>query len=303
MAAVFAGAARAPLTALLIVFEMSNDYSMILPLMVAAVAASRFAQWLYPDTIYTEKLTRQGIRFDQGRDLDIMQAVTVSEVMNKAPEVVHRDMPLADLYRKFQETNLLGFPVLDDRDRLWGIVTLQDMERVLSQEVIELRGLTVEGVAVVEPVCVYPDEPIWTAIQKMSPRDLARLPVISRDGSGRLLGLISRSDILRAYDVALVRKQRGQLLGSSDVTLREEGENVFIEISLQPSDKGVGAALQSLPLPETVNIVSVERGGIIIIPRGRMRFNAGDTVTVFGRRDAMDRVREIFTRPARSGED
>ena len=297
MAAVFAGAARAPLTALLIVFEMSNDYSMILPLMVAAVAASRFAQWLYPDSIYTEKLTRQGIRFAEGRDLDIMQAVSVGEVMNKSPEVVQKDLPLADLYRKFQETNLLGFPVLGDNDRLWGIVTLQDMERVLSQDVIQLRGLTVEDVAVVEPVCMYPDEPIWTAIQKMAPRDLARLPVINRDGSGQLLGLISRSDILRAYDVAIVRKQRGQLLGKSDVALREEGENVFIEISLQPSDNGVGATLQSLPLPETINVVSVERGGMIIIPRGRMRFDAGDTVTVFGRKDAMDRVREIFTNP------
>lgn len=295
MAAVFAGAARAPLTALLIVFEMSNDYSMILPLMVAAVTASYFAQWLYPDSIYTEKLTRRGIRFAQGRDLDVMQAVAVNEVMNRMPEVVRRDMPLADLYRKFQETNLLGFPVLDEYDHLWGIVTLQDLERVLSQKVIKLRDFTVEDVAVVEPVTVHPDEPIWTAIQKMAPRDLARLPVVSRDGSRQLLGLISRSDILRAYDVAIVRKQRGQMLGTN-VVLRKEGANVFVELSLQATDAVVGAALASLPLPETVNIVSVERGGMIIIPRGSTRFAAGDTVTVFGRRDAMEQVREIFTK-------
>ncbi len=295
MAAVFAGAARAPLTALLIVFEMSNDYSMILPLMVAAVTASRFAQWLYPDSIYTDKLTRRGIRFAEGRDLDIMQGVTVGEVMNKNPVTVCRDMPLADLYRKFQETNLLGFPVLDSDDRLWGIVTLQDMERILSREQIRLRGLTVEDVAVVEPVSVYPDEPIWTAIQKMAPRGLARLPVVSRDGSGRLLGLISRSDILRAYDVAMVRKQRGQLLRGGHVALREEEENLFMEFSLQPHDRAVGALLQSLQLPETVNVVSVERGGMIIIPRGGTRFAAGDTVTVFGRKEAMDEVREICT--------
>lgn len=300
MAAVFAGAARAPLTALLIVFEMSNDYSMILPLMVAAVTASYVAQWLYPDSIYTEKLTRRGIRFAQGRDLDIMQGVMVSEVMNSRPEVVHGDMPLADLYRKFQETNLLGFPVLDRNDRLWGIVTLQDMERALSENVIKLRGLTAEDVAVFEPVTVFPDEPIWTAIQKMAPRDLARLPVVSRDGSGRLLGLISRSDILRAYDVGIVRKQRGQLLGG-DIALREEADNVFVELSLVDGDSPIGSALQSLALPERVNVVSIERNGEIVIPRGSTIFEVGDIVTVFGHKEVMDQVRGIFTAAGRQG--
>jgi CIC family chloride channel protein len=212
MAAVFAACARAPLTAMLIVFEMSNDYSLILPLMVAAVTASYLAQALYPESIYTIKLTRRGIHFSQGRDMDIMQGVQVGEVMNDRPVTINRDRTLAELYQQFQETNLLGFPVLDDQGRLWGIVTLQDMEKALSQSAVNLRGLHVEDVAVVNPVTVYPDEPIWSAIQKMAPRDLARLPVVDRDGSGRLLGLISRSDILRAYDVGIVRKQRGQLL-------------------------------------------------------------------------------------------
>lgn len=302
MAAVFAAAARAPFTALLIVFEMSNDYSMILPLMVAAVTASHFAQWLYPDSIYTQKLTRRGIRFVQGRDMDVMQGVTVNEVMNDSPAVVHKSLPLPDLYRRFQETNFLGFPVLDEKNKLWGIVTLQDMERILSDNIIKLRGLTVEDVAVVEPVTVYPDEPIWTAIQKMAPRDLARLPVVSRDDTGMLLGLISRTDILRAYDVAIVRKQRGQMLGG-DVSLREEEVNTFAEFSLHPGDNAIDKTIQSLSLPDTINIVSIERAGMIIIPRGRTTFAAGDTVTVFGRRDSMDKVRESLVSTRSSSDD
>lgn len=302
MAAVFAAAARAPFTAILIVFEMSSDYSMILPLMVAAVSASHFAQWLYPESIYTEKLTRRGIRFVYGRDMDVMQGVTVNEVMNQTPTVVHKNLPLADLYRRFQETNLLGFPVLDDNNKLWGIVTLQDMERVLSSNIIKLKGLTVEDVAVVEPVTVYPDEPIWKAIQKMAPRDLARLPVVSRDNTGRLLGLISRSEILRAYDVAIVRKQRGQMLGG-EVSLREEEQNMFVEFSLQPKDNAVDTPLHLLGLPENVNVVSVERAGRIIIPRGGTVFLAGDIVTVFGHKDVMDKVRTLFTAPSNNAED
>jgi CIC family chloride channel protein len=294
MAAVFAAAARAPLTAILIVFEMSNDYEMILPLMVAAVTASHFAHWLYPDSIYTQKLSRRGIRFQQGRDMDIMQGVRVSEVMKKNPAVIYLDTPLADLYRMFQEKNLLGFPVLDKNDRLWGIVTLQDMERVLSKNVIKLRGLTAADVAVIEPVTVYPDEPIWTAIQKMAPRDLARLPVISRDGTGHLVGIISRSDILRAYDVAIVRKQRGKML-EKDVTLREEENNVFADLCLQNGDISIGRTLRTLKLPQDVNVVSVEREGVIIIPRGDTSFSVGDIVTVFGKKEVIRQVQEAFT--------
>jgi CIC family chloride channel protein len=194
----------------------------------------------------------------------------------------------------FQEKNLLGFPVLDKNDRLWGIVTLQDMERVLSQNVIKLRGLTAADVAVIEPVTVYPDEPIWTAIQKMAPRDLARLPVISRDGTGHLVGIISRSDILRAYDVAIVRKQRGKML-EKDVTLREEENNVFADLCLQNGDISIGKTLRTLKLPQDVNVVSVEREGVIIIPRGDTCFSVGDIVTVFGKKEVIRQVQEAFT--------
>ena len=130
----------------------------------------------------------------------------------------------------------------------------------------------------------------------MSPRDLARLPVVSRDGSLRLLGLISRSDILRAYDVAIVRKQRGQKL-SSDVTLRAEEDNTFMEICLQPGDIAVEKNLQDLLLPNDVNVVSVERAGRVVIPRGSTRFSAGDIVTVFGRKDVMEEVKRAFFSP------
>ena len=293
MAAVFSACARAPLTAMLIVFEMSNDYALILPLMLTAVTASYLAHYLYPESIYTIKLVKRGIRFEQGRDMDIMQGVQVSEVMNREPLTIYKNQPLAELYQQFQETNLLGFPVLDDREVLWGIVTLQDMQKALSQAAINLRGSKVEDLATVDPATVYADEPIWSAIQKMAPRDLARLPVVSRSSKGQLLGLISRSDILRAYDVGIVRKQRGQLL-ESHVTLRREQHNDFSEFRLKQGQNAVGKKLQQLDLPESVNVVSVDREGVMHIPRGNTSFAAGDIVTLFGRKNSLEKARSEF---------
>ncbi len=294
MAAVFAACARAPLTAMLIVFEMSNDYSLILPLMVAAVSASYLAQALFPESIYTIKLTKRGIRFVQGRDMDIMQGVLVSEVMNTEPVTINKDQPITDLYRQFQETHYLGFPVLDEQGNLWGIVTLQDMERAFSQNPDTLRDLKVRDVAVRQPITVFADEPIWTAIQKMAPRDLARLPVVSRKETGKLIGLISRSEILRAYDVGIVRKQRGQLL-EGHISLRRQQSNAFSEFRLKAGSRAVGQRLMDLELPRSVNVVSVERDGRIIIPRGMTRFAAGDIITLFGNREGLETTRLHWT--------
>ena len=294
MAAVFAATARAPFTAILIVFEMSNDYSMILPLMVATITAGYLAQALYPDSIYTIKLTRRGIRFSQGRDLDIMQSVLVDEVMNTSPVTVGIDEPLVDLYRRFQETNLLGFPVVDEDGLLVGMVTLQDLEKILSRDPANLRSLKVRDIAVTEPITVHADDPIWTAIQKMAPRDLARLPVVGGSGDKQLLGLISRSDIVRAYDMGIVRKQRGQLLGDKSV-LRKQKKNDFVEFRLRPGDQGTGRPLRELALPRQVNVVSVERRGELLIPRGDTVFEPGDIITLFGRLPDLAQAKQQLT--------
>jgi CIC family chloride channel protein len=167
------------------------------------------------------------------------------------------------------------------------------MEKSLSQSAVNLRGLQVEDVAVKEPVTVYPDEAIWSAIQKMAPRDLARLPVVSRDGSGTLLGLISRSDLLRAYDVGIVRKQRGQLL-EQQTSLRREKFNSFLEFRLRAGDHAVGMILEELTLPSSVNVISVEREGVIIIPRGKTDFKVADIITLFGSKDDLVATKENF---------
>ncbi|MBW2466335.1 MAG: chloride channel protein, partial [Deltaproteobacteria bacterium] len=274
MAAVFSAAARAPLTSMLIVFEMSNDYRLILPLMAAGMVASSLAQWLHSDSIYSLKLTKRGIRFEQGKDMDIMQTVQVEEVMNKSPVTIHSEQTVADLFAAFQETHLVGFPVLSGEQELYGIVTLQDMERTiqemektLNRNQLNLKDLKVWDVATPEPVTVFPDEPIWAAIRKMAPRDLARLPVVDRNNPKKFLGLISRSDIVRAYNVGLMRKQKEQLAQDRSALRKVTGLE-FIEIKVEPDSSGSSKRLADISLPSNTNVVSVLRLGNLLVPDG-----------------------------------
>jgi CIC family chloride channel protein len=239
------------------------------------------------------KLSKRNIRFEQGRDMDIMQSVQVREVMNRKPRTIRKTQSLAELYQQFQETNFLGFPVLDEQDSLWGFVSLQDLEKTLSQPTINLRGLKVEDIATVNPTTVFGDEPIWAAIQKMAPRDLARLPVVSRSSKGKLLGLISRSDILRAYDVGIVRKQRGQLL-EKHTNLRQEQHNDFTEFHLKAGHYAVGKKLRDMALSDPIIVVSIDREGVLHIPHGNACFAAGDIITLFGRKNLLESAEDQF---------
>ena len=300
MAAVFSAAARAPLTSMLIVFEMSNDYRLILPLMASGMVASSFAHWLHSDSIYSLKLTKRGIRFEQGRDMDIMQTVQVEEVMNKSPITIHRDQSVADLFAAFQETRLGGFPVIGDNRELYGIVTMQDMERTiddvertLRRKDVNLKDLRVWDVATPEPVTAFPDEPIWTAIRRMAPRDLARLPVVSRSNPKEFIGIISRSDIVRAYNVGLMRKQNEQLDQDRSILRKVTGLE-FIEIKVDSNCEGTGRQLAEITLPSNTKFVSILRYGTVLVPDGKTKILPGDVITVLCSSDQIEAVKKFF---------
>jgi CIC family chloride channel protein len=213
--------------------------------------------------------------------------------MRSKPVTIHKDASFSEVMALFQETNILGFPVLADDNKLWGIITLQDIHRAQSDDNFSSRGMKVVDLAVEDPITVFPDEPIWVAIQKMSPRDLARLPVVSRDGSRTLCGIISRSDILRAYDVGIVRRQRGQIV-EHQVELRKSKENGYVEFVLKEEHTCNNAMVKDLSLPDTINMVSIKRGGQILIPRGHTQLNVGDVITVYGNLKDIDGIRNFL---------
>jgi len=300
MAAVFSAAARAPLTSMLIVFEMSNDYRLILPLMAAGMVASTFAQWLHSESIYSLKLSKRGIHFDQGRDMDIMQTVQVEEVMHKSPITVQSEQTVAELFAAFQETHLGGFPVLNSNKELYGMVTMQDMERTIQniertlyRTEVNLRDLKIWDVATPDPITVFPDEPIWSAIKKMAPRDLARLPVVARNNPKQFVGLISRSDIVRAYNVGLMRKQKDQLAQDRSALRKVTGLD-FIEIKVESNCAGTGKRLADMNLPQNTNIVSILRYGTVLVPDGSTKILPGDVITVLCLSSQIETIRKFF---------
>ncbi len=277
MAAVFAAAARAPLTAILIVFEMTDDYRILLPLMGAVIVSIVIAQHIQPESIYTLKLVRRGIRLFRGRDVDVMAAVTVAEVMDKAPLTVTADMPIKDLAALFHRTNSHGFPVVDEEGHLCGIVSLRDYRRVATPGE-PIPDLTVRDIATHNPVTAFPDERLSDVLPRMAPRDLSRVPVVSREDPRRLVGVIRRHNIIRAYEIGLVR--RGFALGHFPDS---PPGTVTGQFPITPRSPYAHKALAELELPETFLVIHIQRRGRVIVPHGDTRLLPGDVVTVLSR--------------------
>lgn len=299
MAATFAAAARAPITAILIVFEMSNDYRLILPLMLATVLSALVAHYLQPESIYTLKLVRRGIFYRHGHDIDVMESIKVEEAMQRNPRTVPETMPVSQLGTAFAEAHVHGFPVVNDRGELVGIVALSDYEQALDRP--DFDKLTVKDIMSRDILVAYPDETLWEALRKLGVRDVSRLPVVARENPKQLLGIIRRRDIIRAYNIAVARRaelrQRLQ-----ELRFREaEGETEYIQVELPAEAWAVGKRVRDLPLPEDCVLVSVRRGRQVIMPHGHTVLQAGDRVTIFTRRTCERDVQSALLRGTGGG--
>ncbi len=284
MAAVFSGAARAPITAVLIVFEMSGDYKLILPLMLSTVIATFLAEHLFAESIYTYKLRLRGITLQRGRDMDLMQSLRVGEAMTKNPRLVHMNMRVTQLELVLQQTHSHSFPVVDDASKLVGMVSISDYERAL--EAGDVAALQVSDIATMGNLLLaYEDEPLSDAVQRLALRGVNKMPVVTHQQPDRVVGVIRREDIVKAYNLALARRSRRQLYeGVENLEHAEDLE--FVELIIEADGMAANHTLAAVAhhLPTECVLVSVQREHQLIIPHGDTLFQPGDVVNCFVRR-------------------
>lgn len=203
MAAVFSAVTHAPLTAIFALFEMTGDYNMILPLMASVVIATVLSNHFVHESVFTMKLVRRGVRLRWGTNVDILESLKVRDVMKFDVHSVFENTPKSELYELFTELHHNGFPVLDIKGRLVGVVTLTDFYNAAH-----LPEFTpVDKFCSHKPLTVSPEDDLSGALKKMRIRDIGRLPVVSDQDPTHMVGIITRTDVLQAYEMALRRHQ------------------------------------------------------------------------------------------------
>jgi CIC family chloride channel protein len=294
MAAVLAGAARCPLTATLLLFELTDDYRVVLPVLLAVVASHWVSQKLEQDSVYTASLTRKGIRLERGRDIDLLEGIAVGDVMRREAPTVRETDTLAEATEALARLHMNGIPVVDARGELCGVVTVGDIDRA--------HAAGVEDVAAVGSVCTrevlvaHPDETIGAALRRMGARDIGRLPVVARDAPRRIVGLLRRVEIVRAYDVAVARRATARhrveqarlgILGGVEVE----------EVTLEEGAPGAGLAMRDVPWPKECVVATIRRRHELLIPRGDTRLLPGDVLLMVADGRARAEVQRLCRAP------
>jgi CIC family chloride channel protein len=206
MGAVVAGTTHGVLSAILIVYEMTSNYQVILPIMIAAGLASLISRSVEPESIYYKKLSRRGGSIARGHDLHRLDHIMVRDVMiRQFPSLKHTDT-VPEIIRVARENaHIEGIPVMED-GKLIGIIRSTDLHRVLDSD-ISPHLVNAEDIAMRSPISVSPSNNLIEALRDFGSRDVETLPVEVGSGSNRrLIGLLLRSDVMRRYRKEVLAK-------------------------------------------------------------------------------------------------
>jgi len=206
MAAFLAPVIGGPITSILILFEMSGNYAIILPLLVAVVNAMLVAHQFSRHSLYTHKLHEKGIDLVAGREESILKQVRVLDVMREKFHSVPPSESFGSLATFFFSSKIDYLYLVGERGDLAGVVSLTDLRPYLKEESL-WPLVCAQDVATPNPVAVMPSESLLDALNKFAYRNVAQLPVVSDPHTRKLIGVVRRSDLLEGYQKVVLHKR------------------------------------------------------------------------------------------------
>jgi CIC family chloride channel protein len=201
MGVVVAVATNAPITAILIVFEMTNDYAIMLPLMLATVIGVLVAGRFEKDDLYSGWLRRRGEHLMHGNDQDVLSRLTVAQAYDPNPQVIGEAATVDQLLEHIGRGEQTEFPVVDSDLALVGVISIGDLARI-AKDSRELAPVLLAADLAVPTETVELKDSLLTAIRKMGVRGTGAVPVVD-PATGRLQGMLGRSHVFLLYERAL----------------------------------------------------------------------------------------------------
>ncbi|MBF0283056.1 MAG: chloride channel protein [Magnetococcales bacterium] len=206
MAAMAACVLGAPIASILILFELTGDYRIMLALMVATIVASLLNSQVYGDSIYTRALRRKNIDLWSGKESGLLRSISVGSIMRTDYTLARDTLSLRGLKQLMTLSPVDDFLVTGEDGRLKGIVSFQDIRGVAFEEGMEDLVL-VRDIATRELITVTPEDNLYEAFKRMGAGNVEQLPVVSKEDSLRVVGVISNNDVIRAYNRALIERE------------------------------------------------------------------------------------------------
>ncbi|HEV2843419.1 MAG TPA: chloride channel protein [Thermoanaerobaculia bacterium] len=290
MAAVMAGTSHAPISAILILFEFTGNYDLILPVMLASILSSTIARRLRPLSIYTEGLQKRGVELPWRMEEAVLAGLKAESLARPAPHILRPGNRYGDVVEKFLSTRRQRLFVVGTDGRLMGAISLHDIKHAMENPEMLTAVVALDLMAPVEQT-VHKDERLHRATELFAHSDFERLPVV--DSDGKFLGVLSKRDLLAVYAQEVLG--RPALLATYVSSQDSQVNRQYVEIPpdfalrLVPVPPGlVGQTLAEARLPQTLGarVLEIRRQGRqgeeMVLPGADTTLLAGDLLLLLG---------------------
>jgi chloride channel protein, CIC family len=293
MAAFLAGVVHCPITAFLLLFELSTDYHIILPLMVSCSVSTLVAKLLRDESIYTLQLVRRGVNV-RHREANLLHAFTVGVVMRREVPVLLETTAFADIVEHFLGGSLPICFVIDDQHRLRGEISIHDVKALFQEQALG-------GLVIASDLChpcrtpVTRDDTLARCLELLVSTEQEYLPVVAAD-TGVLQGVVSYRDLLQLYNREILHQEylgldlrtKGQATVREDVQLPHDYSVTILRVP----EWCVGSSLRTLQLRTRfgLTVVAIRKGGIQHrdeLPDPNDILTAHDYLVVVGRTESI----------------
>ncbi len=305
MGAVVAAATNAPISAILIIFEMTNDYSIILPLMVTSIIATIFRSKMLKESIYTIKLVNRGVQLFKGRDTNVLRSIQVKEIMDKNVELIPQNLPFKALMKKVMESPHQHFFVVDKEKNLIGAISFRQIRQVL-QDQENLANVVVAHDLVENSIpTISENETLDNAMKIFGMHHVDIMPVHA-DGESqkKIIGQIALKDVIEKYNTEISKYDVTSELAHSVQFLDEAKTLDFVEgyslAEITCPHHFAGKSLKDLNLRAEydIHVILIKRKGprnkiISIVPTPGEKLQKDDIIIVVGPDKSVERVKNL----------
>jgi len=199
MGAVAGAVMQAPLTNIIMLIELTNDYSLILPIMSSCIVATYTYRALTGHSLYIQKLLKQGINIQHGREVSILNSISVKDVMSREITTIPEEMSFRNVVETISYSKNFYFPVIDREGNMTGILSFNDIREMMFEE--GLLDLVVASTLATQKVEVLvPENNLNEAMEIFARLDVDQIPVVRTDSPKKVIGMVNRGDVIATYN-------------------------------------------------------------------------------------------------------
>ena len=304
MGGVVAATTHGPIASILIIFEMSSGYAIMLPLMITCIISAVLKIKLQEESIYTLKLKIRGINIFGGRELNVLKKLKVQDVYRKSVEVIKEYEPFPQILEKMASSQHNYFYVIDDSNRFLGSVSLNEIRRTIL-DYDHLKNLLIaRDIMNPKVISVHPNDSLDDVMKTFGNLNLDELPVVTRANGDEILGSIWQHDVIETYNKQIfLRDMSGELGGGIRRTIDQKTVPVvdkYYLTHLEAPNIFIGKTLQELDLRSRfgadvllIKKESDEGASITIQPDANYIIEMGDGLLIFGEKALLEKLEKI----------